>query len=123
MECPNCHSAEDHHVIWGPRNLAAALLNALNSWVLLGFWPLVSFKQVAKPARPLRRKCLKCGYTFLGERPELPDFDECAQCGYNLKGNASGRCPECGWKLPRRYRAYRRMADRAMRDESTRSFE
>ena len=22
--------------------------------------------------------------------------DHCQQCGYNLKGNISGRCPECG---------------------------
>ena|GEM_PF-3426012 len=117
MECPNCRSAEDHHVIRSPRNLGVVLLNALNSWVLLGFWPLVSYKRIVSPAKPLRRKCLKCGYKFLGERPEPPDFDECAACGYSLKGNVSGRCPECGWRLPRRYRAYRRMVDRSMRDE------
>ena len=23
----------------------------------------------------------------------------CIQCGYNLYGNASGRCPECGWQI------------------------
>jgi ssDNA-binding Zn-finger/Zn-ribbon topoisomerase 1 len=117
MECPNCHSAEDHHVIRGPRNFGVALLNALNTLVLLRLWPLVSYKRIIAPARPLRRKCLKCGYTFLGESPETPDFDECAQCGYILKGNISGRCPECGWRLPRRYRAYRRIADRALRDK------
>jgi hypothetical protein len=123
MECPNCRSAEDHYIAWGTRNFGAAFLNALNSLVLLRLWPFVSFKRVTTPVRPLRRKCLKCGYTFLGERPESPDFDECAKCGYNLKGNVSGRCPECGWRLPRRYRAYRRAADRGMRDESRRSSE
>jgi heme A synthase len=29
-----------------------------------------------------------------------PDF--CGRCGYNLAGNISGVCPECGWKLPER---------------------
>ena len=24
------------------------------------------------------------------------DYPACAQCGYNLTGNESGRCPECG---------------------------
>lgn len=28
-------------------------------------------------------------------RPE-PRSDECSRCGYNLTGNVSGRCPECG---------------------------
>lgn len=26
-------------------------------------------------------------------------FPECRQCGYNLTGNASGICPECGEKI------------------------
>jgi hypothetical protein len=114
-DCPNCHSAEDHHVVWGPRNVLAAFINAFNSAVLMRLWPFVSFKRIMTPARPLRRKCLKCGYTFLGAQPESPNFDECAQCGYNLTGNVSGRCPECGWRLPRRFRAHRRLVDRALR--------
>lgn len=24
----------------------------------------------------------------------------CGQCGYDLTGNVSGICPECGWKIP-----------------------
>ena len=116
MECPNCHSADDHHVIRSPRNFGVAILNSLNSLFLFGFWPFISMKRVNTPAKPLRRKCLKCGYKFLGQQPELPDFDECPVCAYSLKGNVSGRCPECGWKLPRRYRAHRRLADRGKPD-------
>jgi predicted Zn-ribbon and HTH transcriptional regulator len=26
----------------------------------------------------------------------------CAECGYNLTGNVSGRCPECGEAAPRK---------------------
>lgn len=26
----------------------------------------------------------------------------CGRCGYDLTGNVSGVCPECGWKLPER---------------------
>lgn len=25
----------------------------------------------------------------------------CVECGYNLTGNKSGRCPECGWRIDR----------------------
>ena len=120
MECPNCHSTTDHHIIRSPQNLGAAIINVLNSYFWLGFWPFVSLEKIKTPARPLRRRCLKCGYTFLGKVPEPPDFDVCPKCGYNLTGNVSGRCPECGWKLPRRFRAYRRLADRALRGATPR---
>jgi len=38
------------------------------------------------------------GYTYTRSRwAYLPsDGTMCARCGYNLKGNVSGRCPECG---------------------------
>ena len=29
-------------------------------------------------------------------RAARPSFPECAKCGYNLTGNESGTCPECG---------------------------
>jgi len=31
----------------------------------------------------------------------LADSMHCGQCGYNLTGNVSGVCPECGWKIPK----------------------
>jgi hypothetical protein len=36
----------------------------------------------------------------------LPGF--CRNCGYNLLGNVSGVCPECGALTPRRNRAENR---------------
>jgi len=29
------------------------------------------------------------------------DRGHCGQCGYDLTGNVSGACPECGWQIPR----------------------
>jgi predicted amidophosphoribosyltransferase len=34
------------------------------------------------------------------------DVPECASCGYNLTGNQSGICPECGTRVP--YALWRR---------------
>ena len=119
--CPNCQAEGDHRVTWNPANVRAAIINGLNGYVLMGFWPFISLKRISTPVRPLRRKCLACGYLFAGAVPETPDFDQCAACGYCLTGNRSGRCPECGWRLPRRYRAYRRLVDRDLpADEPTR---
>lgn len=30
-----------------------------------------------------------------------PQFPACRYCGYNLTGNTSGRCPECGQPIRR----------------------
>lgn len=107
MICPNCKSPEDHCVIWNTRNLGVVIINA--GWYVFQvgalFW-------VVNRGWSFERKCLACGYRFEGEKPFLPNFDECAACGYDLTGNVSGRCSECGWRLPRRFRAYRRRKER-----------
>ncbi|UCE59536.1 MAG: hypothetical protein JSU63_19095 [Phycisphaerales bacterium] len=109
MKCPNCHSSEHNHVVMSLRNIGVTVFNtvllAAQIVVVHHFWEGLA----------LRRKCVKCGFRFVGPRRELPDFDECAQREYNLTGKVSGRCPECGWKLPRRYRMYRRKADKKLK--------
>ena len=116
MDCPNCHDSDSNHAIWGPRNVAAAVGNV--RWY---DFQICSIFLVTHEGWALKRKRLKCGYLFLGLKPFTPNFDECAKCGYNLPGNVSGRCSECGWKLLRRYRAYRRrIATLAAREGGTR---
>ena len=40
-------------------------------------------------------------FVALAGRELLKDEESCTRCGYNLKGNVSGICPECGcaWEL------------------------
>ncbi len=105
--CPNCGSPDHHIVVWGTRNVSVVVANTLLfviAFGAIGFVPSKGFS--------LKHKCLNCGYRFLGRRPLVPDFDECPKCGYNLTGNVSSRCSECGWRLTLRYRAYRRKTDR-----------
>ncbi|MFQ5429465.1 MAG: hypothetical protein ACE5E1_04060 [Phycisphaerae bacterium] len=44
-----------------------------------------------------------CVVAWLSLRHDLPEKwaaeGKCRQCGYNLTGNVSGRCPECGAAL------------------------
>ncbi len=115
LNCPNCRSEDDHEVVWGPTNWWIAVRNALVYLVWTTIVLLVIVPPSDVPGRPLKRKCLGCGYRFYGPTPEAPDFDACAKCGYSLIGNISGRCPECGWRLPLRFRRHRRAKDHPRR--------
>jgi len=41
-------------------------------------------------------------------RDRRPPIGICARCGYNLRGNESGRCPECGTDTPEHQHQLRR---------------
>jgi hypothetical protein len=32
-------------------------------------------------------------------RPRVPEASKCRRCGYDLRGNVSGVCPECGTRI------------------------
>jgi hypothetical protein len=66
-----------------------------------GWWPEMRYCQpqcVWYAAMPLRLPALAFAATTLllwrMSRPQPPGF--CVQCRYDLRGNVSGRCPECG---------------------------
>ena len=46
-----------------------------------------------------KRICRKCRGKFW-PKPKHETAINCGQCGYDLTGNASGICPECGWTIP-----------------------
>jgi hypothetical protein len=51
------------------------------------------------PAFNFKRRCRLCrGKFWPHPRPE--ELIACGQCGYDLTGNLSGVCPECGWTIP-----------------------
>jgi hypothetical protein len=39
-------------------------------------------------------------YAFCRDRNERPAEGCCRSCGYDLRGNVSGICPECGTPIP-----------------------
>ncbi len=73
-------------VFWGTNALGLTRWNSLTvslsfSFVLFAAYPIFAF--IRGPLRRWRRR--KIGH--------------CAKCGYNLFGNESGICPECGTKV------------------------
>ena len=118
-DCPKCGSANHH---WAHRTPVSTLrfflkLVGVLAEFVLGLLSLVVVVLFGVPLlfdRPIteRRKCDECGKIFIAKLTSKPNFDVCLQCQYNLTGNRSGRCPECGWRLPRQYRAHRRTANK-----------
>ena len=54
----------------------------------------VPLKRIAGYAIPFALALASAIYLWLKDRPYARGY--CHQCGYNLRGNLSGRCPECG---------------------------
>ncbi len=44
----------------------------------------------------------------LWSQKKAPMLSECVSCGYNLTGNVSGKCPECGIQIPNTKREIQR---------------
>lgn len=74
-----------------------------NLWFLLPIAPLIILVQMIK-GRRLGDKWARTKVIWSKYKHRVP-FDTrgvlCQGCGYNLTGNVSGRCPECGLDLPR----------------------
>lgn len=101
--CPHCGAEGNHRYLLSLGNLLRATGNVLLfviglpvSFLLEDGTPLLSMPIA------LRRRCSSCRMLFhtdpeLLERPPIRPV--CRSCNYDLRGNTSGVCPECGWKL------------------------
>jgi len=66
-------------------------------WRLGMEFPDVSWGNRGRFARcPLWLLALLFGAAAWSLRPRHPKLGCCRECGYDLRGNVSGRCPECG---------------------------
>ena len=110
--CPKRGAISDQHALRSLRNVLAIGFNSL--WYVFRFASVAPFVLALRGAYSRRRRRRKCGVNYNGPWREFADMDDCARCGYSLIGNAPGRCPECGWRLPRPYVAQRRLADKKL---------
>jgi hypothetical protein len=106
LGCPYCDATAGLRIVRGPGNLLRIVANGLlfALYAVVGLFvadgPLFSDDG---PCLSLKRQCSACGAKFFGKSmsPRLP---RCGNCGYDLTGNVSGFCPECGWQLTKRLR-------------------
>jgi hypothetical protein len=99
--CSHC-GASDSRIVWSAGNLGRTLLISLMHLMSLGLvlWSGAGEDIAdATDKMHLRRRCRRCRGLFVPGRP-TSDSTRCGQCGYDLTGNSSGVCPECGWDVP-----------------------
>ncbi len=97
LRCPTCdrdtpcrETESDHNIIAAILNLPLKLL-VLPIAIELGFDLVERAEWVSKEFA-----CLACGEVFRECSSEPKHPHACPACDYNLRGNKSGRCPECG---------------------------
>lgn len=91
--CPHCVAITPQRFIWSPENAVRIIVDLFLVLFAIAIVPITIFD--------LWRRCERCGGSFVGDGWRPPRRHRCAVCGYNLRGNTSGRCPECGWQIPR----------------------
>ena len=96
--CPYCEATSGHSVIWSVPNAVRLVLNS----IVLTFDMLI-FPVFINLGMPLsfKRRCGACRAKFI-VKDRLPKDPRCGNCDYDLTGNVSGRCPECGWRITRK---------------------
>ena len=101
-DCPTCETNEHVRYRRTVGNVLRVILNA----ILFPLWSLVSGWGGAVIAwyPSMAFVCLQCRTRFRGEKRQGTPMDQCARCRYSLLGNQTGRCPECGWRIPRAFR-------------------
>ncbi|RJP32468.1 MAG: hypothetical protein C4547_13800 [Phycisphaerales bacterium] len=72
--------------------MTAVVTASIFGLFFLGFWPGLVL--------PLTLLVLLVLSVILGQSRRRPP-NECGHCGYDLTGNVSGRCPECGRAVER----------------------
>ena len=103
-KCSNCGRTGTLRTVFELDNLLGVAGNAILIGIDLAL-ATIGFGGTFNPVRfRIKRQCKQCGAKFVGRSKLPPRPGVCALCGYNLTGNVSGRCPECGWRIPRHLR-------------------
>jgi len=102
VSCPKCHSTDVQR--WTSRNILLTFLEMLIHGLLIISRADTIATLCGVDAWQLKRTCRKCGHKFHVSTKPPPDHTHCRKCQYNLTGNISGRCSECGWQIPNAWR-------------------
>lgn len=86
--CPKCGAVGKPRLVWSLSNLTRLLATVLN------------IRTIGFPELAVFHRCRKCRHVFV-PRVAQDSTIHCHKCDYDLTGNESGRCPECGWEIPK----------------------
>jgi len=97
--CPE-RGGTDVYRDWNVGNLLRCLCIVVFMPIFVAVAYIVGDAPDLSPAFKWTRRCRKCGASFdraSDERRLVPsERADCDRCGYDLTGNISGTCPECG---------------------------
>ena len=96
--CPTCNTASSVRLIPRPVNFLRHLVNGIL------FLNLARSHGIPMLRLKVRWQCNLCNRVFTAAESKT-QHTICERCGYNLTGNTSGRCPECGRSIPDRVKA------------------
>ena len=99
VSCPQCQSPKVSR--WTGRNVLLTILEMVFYALLVVSRASTIAELCGVEGLQLKRTCRCCGHKFRVSIVPARRYDQCLKCDYNLTGNTSGVCPECGWKLPR----------------------
>lgn len=86
------------HRLTNPRSHVYESLQITRDLAASGVTNLLTLKrELIVASEPLEKYFRSEGAGFNCMPAGLVDPPTCARCGYNLTGNVSGKCPECGW--------------------------
>lgn len=85
--CPTCNTESGVGLVWSSDNILQHFVNFMMR------------RTVGFPSGRVFYRCRSCGQTFT-EQSARDESKLCVGCGYNLAGNESGTCPECGRYIP-----------------------
>lgn len=112
LVCPHCGAASGGRITRSPGNVLRIVVNVLAVVVCtVATWFPADWRVLR-----LRCECSHCGGRYYAKTP-MPKEPRCGRCRYDLTGNVSGVCPECGWRLTARMK---RLVRRKMEAEHKR---
>lgn len=95
IPCPTCNTLSGVRLVPSIRNYLYHFANGvLFAALVRSHGPLVLTLRVLF-------RCALCGRVFSAKEART-QATRCGGCGYNLTGNLSGTCPECGLAIPDR---------------------
>lgn len=110
--CPACGS-QSYHLVKSLGNAGRLAANIAMISVMVAISWFAGDAVGADVVFRLIYRCNDCENYFRISDQRKPNITRCKKCNYDLRGNTSGICPECGRKISARMMGRIRKAEQA----------